>query len=152
MRKTSTISRREALSGLAIIPAISTTTISAEANSSDKDLIALGREFDTITTTLDDALSRAPPSNELGQKIYRQQLDDLFHRLGSAKVAIEAAEAKTLEGLQAKARVVCWARLGDLDPFGQTSMDQRMAFSIVRDLIRLYDPKLERPGALKKLM
>jgi hypothetical protein len=27
-----------------------------------------------------------------------------------------------------------------------------MALSIVRDLIRLYDPGLERPGALKRLV
>jgi hypothetical protein len=42
------------------------------------------------------------------------------------------------------------ARLGDLDPTGETT-DERMALSIVRDLIRLFAPELERPGALTEL-
>jgi hypothetical protein len=51
-----------------------------------------------------------------------------------------------------KARAACWALLGDLDPAGQSTTDKRMALSLVRDLIRLYDPGLERPGALEKLV
>jgi hypothetical protein len=43
------------------------------------------------------------------------------------------------------------ALLGDLDPAGAKTLDQRMALSIIRDLIQLYDPRLERPGAPLRL-
>jgi hypothetical protein len=54
--------------------------------------------------------------------------------------------------LRNEARAASWARLGDLDPTGEITMDQRMALSIVHDLIRLQDSSLERPGALRKLV
>ena len=63
-----------------------------------------------------------------------------------------ATPATTMEGLYVKARAGCWALLGDLDADEHASADQRMALSIMRDLIRLYQPSLERPGALKKLI
>jgi hypothetical protein len=57
-----------------------------------------------------------------------------------------------MEGLCVKARAACWALLGDLnDPAGATT-DERMALSIVRDLIRLYHPALEQPGASQQLV
>lgn len=57
-----------------------------------------------------------------------------------------------MEGLRVKARVACWALLGDFDAAGQSTTDKRMALSIVRDLIRLYALGLERLGALTKLV
>ena len=57
-----------------------------------------------------------------------------------------------MEGLCVKARASCWALLGDLDDASDATTDRRMTLSIVRDLIRLYDPGLERPGALKALV
>jgi hypothetical protein len=49
-----------------------------------------------------------------------------------------------------KARAACCARLGDLDD--RATGGERMSLSIVRDLIRLYDRNLERPGALTQLV
>jgi hypothetical protein len=57
-----------------------------------------------------------------------------------------------MEGLFVKARARCWALLGDLDYSEQSPMTERMELSIVRDLIRLHNPSLERPGALKTLV
>src|ERR1700730_8357632 len=54
-----------------------------------------------------------------------------------------------MEGLRVKARAACWARLGDLDPASGSTTDERMALPIIRDLIRLFDPNLEQPGALQ---
>ena len=51
-----------------------------------------------------------------------------------------------------KARASCWALLGDLDPVNGSSLDKGMALSIVRDLIRLQYPHLEKPGALTRLV
>jgi hypothetical protein len=42
--------------------------------------------------------------------------------------------------------------LGDLDPTTGATTDARMALSIVRDLIRLYDPDREGPNAIPDLL
>jgi hypothetical protein len=57
-----------------------------------------------------------------------------------------------MEGLFIKAKIGCWALLGDLEPSAQSSTYERMALSIVRDLMRSNRPDLERPGALTKLV
>jgi hypothetical protein len=72
--------------------------------------------------------------------------------LDRIEAQIVATQATTIKGLRVKAQAACWALLGDLDPAGQPTTDKRMALSIVRDLIRLYDSGLEQPGALKKLL
>ncbi len=51
------------------------------------------------------------------------------------------------DGCHRKARAACWALLGD-----QVHDRQAAGASVVRDLIRLYDPGLEQPGALKELV
>jgi hypothetical protein len=77
-----------------------------------------------------------------------QETMDAFDRI---EAEIIATPATTIEDLRVKARAACWALLGDLDS-REHSADKRMALSIVRDLIRMYDPDLERPGAVKKLV
>ena len=132
-------SRRTIVASLAIAPALSTSAAMAETTSPDAELIALGCQFDAVTAAIDDAFEgRAELTNEL-------------ERLGSLEAARVARPAKTREGLCVKARAACWALLGDLEPAGET-LDQRMGISIVRDLIRLSSPELEKPGALNDLV
>jgi hypothetical protein len=76
---------------------------------------------------------------------------DMADALDRIESAILNTQAVTMEGLRVKARAACWARLGDLDPASGSTTDERMALSIIRDLIRLFDPKLEQPGALQKI-
>jgi hypothetical protein len=57
-----------------------------------------------------------------------------------------------MEGLFVKARAACWALLGDLDCPAKSTTNARMSLSIIRDLVRLFDPTLEKPGALRKLL
>jgi hypothetical protein len=71
----------------------------------------------------------------------------LLERLGHLEAAIVATPARTMEGFFVKARAASWALLGDLDPAGAKTIDQRMALSIIRDLIQLYDPRLESAPA-----
>jgi Sigma-70, region 4 len=63
--------------------------------------------------------------------------------------------AVSLDGIRAKARVACSNRLGDLEEAVLNSSapynDQTLENSILRDLIRLYDPHLERKGAVQAL-
>jgi hypothetical protein len=130
------ISRRSALLSAALIPA-SSMFKPAQTPATDPVLLALGRKFDALTEKLDSDLNM--PWETLAE----------FSRV---EAQIVATPATTIEGLCVKARAACWALLGDLDSNEQSTTDKRMAHSIVRDLIRLYDPSLERPGALKSLV
>ena len=64
--------------------------------------------------------------------------------------------ADSLEGIRAKARIACSNRLGDLDEvvnwLDVPTPDKTLENSILRDLIRLYDPHLERKGAVQALL
>ncbi len=48
--------------------------------------------------------------------------------------AIMSVRAQTLGGLRAKANIVKWARQGALSATTDASLDERMAWAIVRDL------------------
>ena len=141
MKQTALMSRRAALGSLAASPLLVAAMPAAAASSTDAHLLALGRDFDSAVAKLDHAIAD-------GADVDWQVLE----QLGWLDAEIVGMEAVTMEGLCVKARAACWALLGDLDPAGQLTTDKRMALSIVRDLIRLYDPGLERPGALKKLV
>ena len=77
---------------------------------------------------------------------------DTLYEFGRVHDEVVAARATTMESLCVKARVACWARLGDLDAGEQCTAEDRVVLSMIRDLIRLYHPHLERPGALRKLV
>ena len=129
-------SRRSALFSTVIIPAIAVSRPD-QTSGVDFSLLTLGHKFDALTEKLDGDLN-----------ISWETLEEF----GEVETQIIATPATTIEGLCVKARVTCWALLGDLDPNEQSTANERMALSIVRDLIRLYDPNLERPGELERLV
>ena len=132
------ISRRSALFSAGLLSLLGPT----RAEATDFELIGLGRQFDAVAAKLDRAI-------EHGLNIDWSDLEDF----GRIVDQIVVTPATTIDGLCVKARVRCWARLGDLDDHGEQSTDEdRMALSIVRDLIRLRHPDLERPGALTRLV
>jgi hypothetical protein len=100
-------------------------------------LVAFGRRFDELAAKLDDGLDIAW---------------EMLEEFSQIEGQVIARPATMIEGLWVKARVTCWARLGDLDASEQSKASGRMALSMMRDLIRLHDPSLERPGALKRLV
>jgi hypothetical protein len=119
-----------------MVAGIATTLTTTPAGAkTDTELVALGNQFDALTRVLDTA----------------DLWGDMADALDRIERAILNTQAKTMEGLRVKARAACWARLGDLDPASGSTTDERMALSIIRDLIRLFDPKLEQPGALQKI-
>jgi hypothetical protein len=124
------LSRRSALHSVALLPLVLASK-SAQISTSDSALVQLGRQFDAMAARLDHGDSAWETLEGFG-RIYDE---------------IVATPARTIEGLCVKARVECWGLLGDLDA-GQSNM----AISIIRDLIRLHDPSLERPGAIKRLV
>jgi hypothetical protein len=126
------LTRRAAVAAIAAgAPALATAS---PGQHPDAELIDLGRQFDEITAALDG-----------------DNAEGALDRLAAIEPAIVSMPATTAEGMCVKARAACWALIGDLDPNGSTT-DVRMARSIVRDLIRLYDPDRERPNAIRDLL
>jgi len=129
-------SRRSALFSMAIIPAAAAAGHTQSA-ATDGALLALGRRFDSSAAQLDDH-SRATDWGTLCE----------FDRVLTEIVGMPAT---TIEGLCVKARVGCWTLLGDFESADESTAGAQMAFSIMRDLIRLRHPYLENPGAVKRL-
>jgi len=112
------------------------------ANATDIELVGLGRQFDTTAAKLDNAIEPALDVNW-----------SLLEEFGRIVNKIAVTPATTIEGLCVKARVGCWGLLGDLDdPGEETPAGERITLSIMRDLIRLRHPDLERPSALTQLV
>jgi hypothetical protein len=98
MRINQKLSRRALISGLTIAPAVSSKALGAEMSSPDADLIALGRQYDSISPALD----RASEHDEAVA---------LLDKMESLSSTIVATPAKTLQGLYVKARATaghCW--------------------------------------------
>lgn len=139
MQKNCWASRRALLAGLAIVP-LSQCSTEAMATD-DAKLIILGRKLASVAAEIDHSIERGPDIAV-----------DAFEQFSHITAEILTIQAKTIDGLGVKARAACWALLGDLDPADDLTLDKSMALSIVRDLIRLQNPHLEHPGALRKLV
>jgi hypothetical protein len=126
------LTRRAAVAAIA---AGAPTFASGAPRHPDAELIELGRQFEEITAALD-----------------RDDAEPALDRLAVIEPAIIAMPATTIEGMRVKARAACWAMMGDFEDLSGPTTDVRMARSIVRDLIRLYDPDRERPGAVRDLL
>ena len=140
MRTTARLSRRSILGSLAVSPVLASPTLTTEASAGAR-VLALGRQFDALAAQIDRAIEH---SSDITQDVL-----DQFTRI---EAEIVATPATTIDGLRVKARAACWALLGDLDSADRSSTDKRMALSMVRDLIRLHDPNLERIGAVGELV
>jgi hypothetical protein len=129
------LSRR---SVLAILSAAAVPTAVSQLAQPDARLLTLSRQFELIATQLDDHM-KYPSSLDL----------ELFGRVYDE---IAATSATTIQGLCAKARIGCWTLLGDFEAADDSAAGAPMAFSIMRDLIRIHAPDLERPGAVRMLV
>ena len=125
MQKISILSRREVVRGIAATPAVAVATFTA-AVSPDATLVALGVQFDEIARAIDRAIEQGAHFNAL---------KTLLPRFDAVEATILATQAKTIRGLQIKARAAHWALLGDLELANETTTDQRMSLSIIRDLM-----------------
>lgn len=139
MRKTFWASRRAVVGGVATLALM--PLANGEASIVDGRLAILGREFDNLSAKFDRSIE---------QDIILT--DELGNRFGEVLDEIEATPATTIEGLSVKARVACWCLLGDLNTPENATGDVSMSISILRDLIRLYRPEMEKPGAIGKLI
>ena len=132
------ISRRSALFSAGLLSLLGPT----RAEAADFELIGLGRQFDAVAAKLDRAIEHGLNIDWSDLKEFGRIVDEIV-----------VTPATTIEGLCVKARVGCWGLLGDLDdPGEETPAGERITLSIMRDLIRLRHPDLERPGALTQLV
>ena len=126
MRNSGRISRRAVVSGLAIAPAAPSFS-SVAAGQADGELIELGRQLDSIPAALDHA------KND-------DEVMSLLDRIDTLSAAIVMTPAKTFLGLYVKARATAWAIENDcglLNPERELTINDRVAASIVRDLLEL---------------
>jgi hypothetical protein len=130
------ISRRSVLYFAATTPALAVSSHPAIAGA-DPVLLELGRQFDAISAQIDHELHTEWETLNEFDRILQQIL---------------CTPATTLEGLLVKARAGCWVLLGDFESADESAAGAPMAFSIMRDLIRLGAPHLENPGALRRLI
>lgn len=134
------ISRRSALCSVTMLQLL-VAPAEAEKYATDITLVRLGRRFDALAAQLDHAIEHGLDTDWAA-----------LCEFSEIETEICATAATTIEGLYVKARAVCWALLGDLEYCERSPANERMALSIVRDLIRLHRPDLEHPGALKRLV
>lgn len=126
MRNNRNVSRRAVVGGLATAATLPTSSFAVGSTSVDEDLIALGRQLDSIPAALDRASSH-------------DETMRLLNRIDTLSAAIVKTPAKSLRGLHVKARATAWAledECGRLDPTKQSSINDRVAASIVRDLLK----------------
>jgi len=122
----------------AALPAVSVRFFIRQLGQPDRRLLELSRQFERVAEQLDDHAKSLSFVDLV-----------LFGRIHDE---IAATSATTIEGLCAKARAGCWTLLGDFEAVDASATGARMAFSIMRDLIRMHAPHLEHPGALKTLL
>lgn len=123
------IVRRSLLGSLIAWPlAVARPYTQGIAADADARLRRLEFEFAAVAEEVDLAIAG---KRDLAQNL----LDDLDY----VEREMINTPAMTLAGLRAKARAAQWALLDDVDPNRETSMDRRIALSIVRDLVNLWD-------------
>lgn len=122
MRPTSKFSRRTVVCALAIAPTVSASNLAAASSADDTKLVSLGSELASVWEAV-------------AQTADHDQVMALLERTDRLSAAIVATPAETIAGLRVKARATAWALEDDLDPTKQSSQNERMAASIVRDLL-----------------
>jgi hypothetical protein len=128
--------RRAVIAGVAAAPVLLPAMTSA-SEVPDAGLLELGKQFQAIV----QGLEGCDWSDDL-----------LLDSLAKVEEEILRIHATTMEGLFVKASAACWALLGDLNCPAKSTTDLRMSLSIVRDLVRRFDPGLEKPGARRALL
>ena len=129
------ISRRSVV--VAALVSASPIPLQARDEEADNELLALGARFDELSRALDEDARTSD--------VTLAEFEEVIE-------AILKEEAASMQGLVVKARAACWALLGDLEVPKEGTLDQRIGVSLIRDLIRLYKPALEDPGALARLV
>jgi hypothetical protein len=118
------LSRRTLVCSLALTPSLSLMTGVAGPLSADVELIQLGRQLDSIPAALEQASDH-------------DEATALLAKIETLSAAIAAMPSKTLQGLYVKARATAWALEDDFDPTKESSINDQVAASIVRDLLKL---------------
>lgn len=127
--KRSQLTRRHILAAAAAMPA----GVLAGTGDADAELLWLGQEFLRLANEVDQLVDRASPDDETDD----QALDQLLADMDVIEDAVLQHKATTVAGLDAKARIVHWAKCQDLNPDDLHYLADKMMLSLIRDLIAL---------------
>lgn len=130
--KQSFLTRRHILAAAAIAP----TGALAGSDGADAELLWLGREFLRLAEQVDQLVDRASPDSDADDLTLGQFLKDM----DAIEAAVLQHKASTIAGLAVKAWIVHWAKCQDLSPDDLHFLADRMALSLIRDLIALQTP------------
>jgi hypothetical protein len=129
-------SRRKFVANIACLPALTSadglqnTRFDKYSQAQDTKLISLGLHFDRLTRTWDDAALKTHNTYD------NFDIVALIESINPIEAGIVSTQAKTIDGLLVKAHAANWSREGRINPEYERSTDQKMAWSIVRDLIQ----------------
>lgn len=126
MCNNSKVSRRT-VCGLVAVSVLPTMATTAEAIIPDAGLIEIGREMEILRLKLDRESDHDAAMN-------------LLNSIDQLTKTIVLTPAQSLEGLYVKARATAWALENDcglLDPIKESNDNDRLAASIVRDLLNV---------------
>lgn len=112
---------------------------SAANQPSDAELLALEKEYETVSERLHVSIISGT----------EEELNIAWDAVNSLRSEIFDRQAMTLAGLQVKARLVSGSQSGDFSRFLGDA--DEMMLSITRDLIRMSDPHLEKPGEIERI-
>lgn len=124
----SILSRRQLVAGAVSFPLSS--NVIAENNSPDVELIGLCAQYRKLMAAL-DCIVEMPRGSDPGYLLVNRVLDAMV----PVDAAIMSIPARTIEGLKAKAAIAGRSRQGFLDVDNDAGLDERMVWSIVRDLL-----------------
>jgi hypothetical protein len=118
------------MSALTSAAALHSARLYKYSQAQDKKLISLGLRFNSLTRTWDDVAIKTHHSYN------NFDIIALIEAIIPIEADIVSTQAKTIDGLLVKARAANWSREGCINPEHEGSTDQKMAWSIVRDLIQ----------------
>lgn len=124
-------SRRRLLLGLFGLP-LTFHSDEADAVNADAELVALGRRFAQLAAEFDFLLAQPISHDPDCCKFF-----GLIERLEPVEYRLTNLPATSIRGLSVKVEVARWSKQGVIDPSSHTCLDDRMAWSIVRDLLAI---------------
>jgi hypothetical protein len=132
-----TTSRRSFLAATAALPTVAGIAALAQASPPASDhpdarLLQLGKQF--VEAWRHERMLDAKYGYEESPEITRE-FEEPYDRIGRVVDLIEKISAISMAGLRIKAAAVLWCHSGDMDLWNADTRDERIAKTIIRDLL-----------------
>lgn len=118
------------MTALHILPSHAVPIIALEPYNADAELVAFSHSLSDFYEQ-EERITASVPDED-----YDRAIDELYQKRAALARQMIAVRAVTLEGLKAKAQAIRWIHSGSVD-FQATSTDERLAESIIKDLLAI---------------